>query len=189
MKKTLFALPIFLLATHLTFAQSVDKTVEKVRTYYTEVSEKARLAETDDDQGQYGDLIMNELAINKRSHQWRAVGIYQPTYKFFYKTTGESMYPETLVLVKVVRRVSDRTYTEEYLYSETMAPLFYFQKAENDDQVPAERRVYFNLGKPVRVIEDGKTRDKLTAADAGTAKEIWEQAVKVRALFINTVKL
>ena len=187
--KIIFTFCLLFLAVPVVSAQTVDKTVEKIRTYYTEVSEKAKLAETDDEQGQHGEIFVNELTINKRSHQWRAVGIFQGTYKFFYKATGESLYPETLVKVVVERKVSSRSYTEEYLFSETMALLFYFQKAENDDQIPAERRVYFNLGKAVRIIEDGKTRDKMTTADAGMTKEIWDAGVKIRALFINSTKL
>ena len=88
MKNTLFALFFALLPPFSSLAQTIDKTVEKIRAYYNEVSEKAKAAETEDDQGEFGDLIMNELVINKRGHQWRAVGQFRETYKFFYKTTG-----------------------------------------------------------------------------------------------------
>ena len=52
------------------------------------------------------------------------------------------MYPETLVMVAVERKVSDRSYSEEYLYNEKGALLFYFQKAENDDLRSRRREVY-----------------------------------------------
>jgi hypothetical protein len=189
MKNTLVVLFFLLLAVPVISAQATDKTVGKIRAYYNEVSEKAKAAETDDDQGEFGDLIMNELVINKRGHQWRAVGNFRETYKFFYKTWGESMYPETLVMVGVERKVSDRSYTEEYLYDEKGALLFYFQKAENDDQVPAERSVYFNLGKAIRIVEDEKKRDKLTAADAAAAKDVLSESRKITALFKGSIKL
>lgn len=187
--KTIFALCIMLLLFSSGSAQSTEKTVEKIRAYYTEVSEKATAAETEDDQGEFGDLIMNELVINKRNHQWRAVGRFQETYKFFYKTAGEDLYPETLVLVKTERHVSGRSYTEEYLYNEKGALLFYFQKAENDDQVPSERRIYFNLGKAIRIIEDEKKRDKLTIKDLATVKEILLESGKIVAIFKGSIKL
>lgn len=189
MKNTLFAILLLLLIVPTAFAQSTEKTVEKIRGVYNAVSQKAAAAETDDDQGEYGDLIMNELVINKRNHQWRAVGIFNETYKFFYKTTGEDLYPETLVLVKTERRVSSRAYTEEYLFNEKGTLLFYFQKAENDDQVPAGRRVYFNLGKAVRIVEDEKKRDKLTVKDAGVVKDILLESGKIAALFKGSIKL
>jgi hypothetical protein len=187
--KTLLALGLMLLFFASGSAQTVDKTVERIRAYYTQVSEKAIAAETEDDQGEFGDLIMNELVINKRNHQWRAVGRFQETYKFFYKTTGEDLYPETLVLVKTERHVSSRSYSEEYLFNEKGALLFYFQKAENDDEVPAERRVYFNLGKAIRVIEDEKPRDKFTIKDSAVIKEILLESGKIAALFKGSIKL
>ncbi len=172
-------------------AQTTDKTVEKIRTFYIDIAEKARLCETDDDRGQYGELFMNELVVNKRNHQWRAVGIHNLTYKFFYRggDTEQHMYPDQLVLVKVERRESNRTYTEEYLYSEAGVLMFYFQKAENDDQTPTERRVYFSGIKAIRIIEDGKPRDKLTAKDATTVKEITTESTKIKEIFVRSIKL
>ena len=187
--KTIFALCLTVLFFSFSYAQTTEKTVEKIRTYYTEVTEKATAAETEDDQGEFGDLIMNELVINKRNHQWRAVGRFQETYKFFYKTTGEDLYPETLVKVVVDRHASSRSYTEEYLYNEKGALLFYFQKAENDEEIPAERRVYFNLGKAIRIIEDEKKRDRLTVKDSATVKEVLSESAKIRDLFTRSIKL
>jgi hypothetical protein len=189
MKNTLAALFALLLAVPVISAQATDKTVEKIRTYYNEVAEKAKAAEIEDDRGEFGDLIMNELVINKRGHQWRAVGQFRATYKFFYKTWGETMYPETLVMVVVERKVSNRSYSEEYLYNEKGALLFYSQKAENDDHVPAERSVYFNLGKAIRIVEGEKKRDRPTAADAATVKEIRAQSVKIQGIFVSSTRL
>ena len=175
-------------------AQTVDKTVEKIRAVYNETAEKARLAEEDGDGGQYGDLVMNELVINKRHHQWRAVGIYELAYKFFYRG-GDSeahLYPDELVLVKVQKRISSRTYAEELLYDKTGALIFYFQKAEGaggDAEIPAERRVYFSLGKAVRIIEDDKKRDKLTVKDAAAVKEIMQDSIRIKDIFTKSIKL
>lgn len=172
-------------------AQTVDKTVEKIRAVYNEAAEKARAAEEEDDQGQYGDLVMNELVINKRRHQWRAVGIYDLTYKFFYRG-GDSeahLYPDELVMVKVQKRISSRTYAEEFLYDKTGALIFYFQKSEGDEEIPAERRVYFFLGKAVRIVEDDKKRDKLTVKDAVTVKEILQSSIRIKDIFTKSIKL
>lgn len=168
-----------------------DKTVEKIRTVYNEISEKARAAEEEDDQGEFGDLVMNELVINKRRHQWRAVGNYGLTYKFFYQG-GDSethLYPDELVMVKVRKEISSRTYWEEFLYDKSGALIFYFQKAEGDEDVPAERRVYFSLGRAVRVIEDDKKRDKLNIKDTAAVKEITADSVKIKDLFNKSIKL
>ena len=105
MKKQLFCISIILLVGLGVSAQTTEKAVEKIRNFYKDVSERARLAEVDAEHGQTGEIVMNELSINKRNHQWRAVGIYQQTYKFFYRggDSEEHMYPDQLVMVKVER--------------------------------------------------------------------------------------
>lgn len=176
-----------LLATGVGFAQSIAE----IQKRYTELAETARLCETDDEKGEYGELVMNTLSINSRAHQWRAVGIYTQTFKFFYKG-GDSehrLYPDQLVFVKTERTVSNRTYAEEFLFSETGALLFYLQASQNDDKMPAERRVYFSRGKAVRVIEDNKTRDRLLASDMGVVKGIVAQSRQISDIFVRSIKL
>lgn len=190
MKKQISSLAFLLLLAVCVSAQTTNKAVEKIRTFYTDIAEKARLCETDDDRGEFGELFMNELVVNKRNHQWRAVGIHNLTYKFFYRggDSEQHMYPDQLVMVKVERRESNRTYNEEYLFSAAGVLMFYFQKAENDDQTPAERRVYFSGIKAIRITEDSKTRDKLSTKDAATVKEITSQSSKIKDVFLRTLK-
>ena len=172
-------------------AQTTDKTVEKIRTYYNDITERARLAEIDDDHGETGELVINELVINKRNHQWRAVGIYNLDYKFFYNGGDNEahMYPDQLVKAVVTKKISNRNYTEEFLFSDAGVLMFYFQKWWSDDQLPNERRVYFSGINAVRVIEDTKTRDRLTAKDLATVKEINEQSRKIKEIFVKSIKL
>lgn len=190
MKKQIFCIAILLIAAFDVSAQTTDKTVEKIRTIYNGVAEQVRIVESDEEHGQYDDLYMNELVINKLNHEWRAVGKHVLTYKFYYKggDSEEHLYPDQLVMVKVTRAVSNRSYTEEYLYSETGVLMFYFQKAENDEMSPTERRVYFSGIKAIRVNEDGKTRDRLTGKDATTVKEITGESNKIKDVFARTLK-
>ncbi len=190
MKRKIALVSIFLIAALGVLAQT-DKPVEKIRKFYTQTAEKARLAETDAEQGQMGDLVMNELVINKGNHQWRAVGIYQLTYNFFYQggKSERHLYPDQLVMVKAERKIAARSYREEYLFDNAGYLVFYFQKSENDDQTPAERRVYFAAGKALRIVEDGKTRDRLTAKDNKTALQIASDAAKLKSQFISSIKL
>ncbi len=191
MKKQIFIVALLSILAVSAAGQSTDKTVENIRKYYMSVSEKARLAETDDEQGQFGDLVMNELAINKRDHQWRAVGIFRELYKFFYHggNSEEHMYPDQLAMVKVERRSSNRTYTEEFVYDENGRLVFYFQKAENDQLEPAKRRVYFSISRPIRISEDGKMRDRFTVKDAKTASDVVAEGAKIKDLFLRSIKL
>lgn len=191
--KKLYSLAFILLLSICISAQTTDRAVEKIQAFYTDIAGKALACETEDDQGEFGNLFMNELVINKRKHQWRAVGQHVLTYKFFYQMTPgdreDHMYPDQLVMVKVERKISDRTYNEEYLYSAAGVLMFYFQKAENDAQSPAERRVYFSGIRAIRVVEGGKTRDKLAVKDAATIKEISVESSKIRDVFVRSIKL
>jgi len=190
MKTALFVLLLLLpLATSSVYAD--DKAIERIRVYYGDVAAKAKACEADDDQGEFGELVMNTLTVNSRRHQWRAVGIYGQTYKFFYKggDSEDHLYPDQLVFVKVERKESNRTYTEEYLYSGAGVLTFYSQKAENDDQLPVERRVYFSGAKAIRVVEDAKSRDRMTVKDAATTKAVTAASVKIKDLFLRSIKL
>lgn len=191
MKTKLTIIAFLLLLSVGISAQSIDKTVESIRKRYQDIAEKARGCETDEELGQYGELFMNTLTVNSRNHQWRAVGIHQLSYKFFY-AGGDSekhMYPDRLIFVKTERRESNRNYSEEFLYTDAGVLMFHFQKAENDDQVPAERRVYFSGSKAVRVIEDGKVRDRLTAKDVQTVRDVTRSNARIKDLFIRSIQL
>jgi hypothetical protein len=183
---------IFLLLLSLgVSAQTAARSVEKIEKSYADVSEKARLADTDDEQGQYGGLFVNELTINSRNHQWRAVGIYGQTYKFYYRSldTEDHMYPDQLVLATGTRRSSNRIYREEYLFSETGTLMFYYQRAEGETDTPTEVRIYFSGSKPIRIIEDKKSRDRMTAEDIKLASKVVTFAGKVRDLFNRSINL
>lgn len=188
-----FLLPLLLLTFALgasgVSAQSVNAVVSKIDSAYAEVSAKAKAAETDDEQGEFGELFVNRLAINSRNHQWRAVGIYQPVYTFFYKEKGESLYPEMLVMVSASRKVSNRTYSEDYLFNEKGALVFYVQKAENDEEVPTDRKIYFSAGKAIRIIDDGKSRDRMTAKDLKLTAETVRMSAKIKDLFVRSMNL
>jgi hypothetical protein len=67
--------------------------------------------------------------------------------------------------------------------------MFYFQTAENDESVPEERRVYFLGTKTIRIVEDGKTRDRLLPKDTATVREITVASTKTKDLFLRSIKL
>lgn len=190
---------IFACAAHAQIAttKSVEKTVDKIRAYYDEIAEKAKAAEavTEDgmpsEESQYGDLVMNELVINKLGRQWRAVGTHILKYKFFYQggETEARMYPDELVLVKVEKRSSNRTFQQEFLYNDKGALVFFSQTAENDDEATAERHIYFVLGKAIRILDADQIVKKLSITDNDMIKEIIADSAKIKAIFNSSIKL
>lgn len=189
MKAPIFATLLVLLVTGGLFAQSTDKTVEAIDKRYTDIAEKARLCESDDEQGEIGALFMNTLDINARSHQWRAVGIYRPMYKFFYKgveNDEKRLYPDQLVFVKAERKVSAITTTEEYLFNDAGALVYY---SYTDDMGRAEIKTWFAAGKAIRIEQDGKARTRMTKADVSTTNERLATAAKLMQVFKRSIEL
>ena len=191
-QQAIFIVVLILLSATWISAQSADKTVESINKRYAQIGEKARLSETDDDQGEYGELFMNTLTVNSRNHQWRAIGIYGKTYKFFYKqieNIESRLYPDQLVFVKVERTESNRKYLDEYLYSDTGAIMLYRQTSETDGETPKERKIYFSGQTPLRTIVDGNTSGRFSATESKNLMETWRDASKIKELFIKSINL
>ena len=66
MKKNIYSIILLIfLASVSASAQSTEKTVQKIRSYYSDIAEKARLCEDEEsDAGEIGDLVMNELVVS-----------------------------------------------------------------------------------------------------------------------------
>ncbi len=184
-------LVIPLLFSGISLGQPTAEVVASIRDRYKSVSEKVRLCEQDDDHATGGELFVNELVVNSRDHQWRAVGIYKQTVRFFFRggDTERSMYPDELVFIKTERRSSVRVYREEFLFSPAGDLLFFFRAAENDDDEPRETRVYFSRSRPIRIIDDSTTRDNLSVRDREKAKAVLADATNLRSVFIRSLKL
>lgn len=192
--KKMFLILLMSLFVHVAQAQTVEKSVEKIRDFYTEVGKKIEFIEQGGEQGNYGELVCNELTINKFEHSWPAVGIYKISYKFFYEfDKGDSNrdpnpYPDRIVKITSRSDVSSRRYYQEFLYDKTGALIFYYLKAE-ENETAKETRVYFSAGKAIRFTEGEKKRDKLTAEDIKTQREILQKSAQVREIFTKTLAL
>lgn len=187
---SLFAVTLIFSAS-AAFSQTIRDRVENIRKQYAAVSEKVRLAETDDDAAATGEIVVNELKINARNRQWRAVGIYNSNVKFFYTggDTAKSLDPDRLVFVKMKGNVSARTVYDELLFSDSGDLIFHVRRMDGDGAKPNETRVYFENGKAFRIIENENVRDRLTAADLKTAAESIERSRHLKAIFTSTLRL
>jgi hypothetical protein len=189
-KLSLFA-ALLALTSAAAFSQPAERQAENIRRYYAEIAEKVRLAETDDDAAATGDIVVNELKVNARNRQWRAVGIYNANVKFFYTggDTEKSLYPDRLVFVKITGNVSARTVYDELLFSDAGELVFHFRRAEGDGPTPSETRLYFDKGKAFQIIENGNVRGRLTAADAKRAAESVSLSRHLKSIFSSTLRI
>lgn len=190
MKKTAIILLTLLFFSVAVIGQSVDRSTETIQKYYKDVAEKARLCETDDDRGQFGELFMNELVVNKRDHQWRAVGIYNQKLKFFYKG-GDSEakpYPDQLIFAVFERRLSNQRFREEWLFSDTGELMLFTYKAESEES-QNESRIYYSRGKAIRTVDGKKVTDRLSALDRKYTTERAAQGKRIKELFAKSISL
>jgi hypothetical protein len=187
MKNNILLIAILLLAANAGFAQSIDS----IQKRYADIAEKARLCETDDEQGEYGELVMNILTINSRAHQWRAVGIYGQTYKFFYRGGNDEkrLYPDQLVFVVNDKKISDRKYREEYLFSDAGALVYYFYTDDVLAPKPSEIKIWFSAGKAFRIEQDGRVRNRMSKADVITTNQRVATAAKLMQFFKRSIDL
>lgn len=195
MKRSGFVIALLLFAfLNVAQAQTVEKSVEKIRDFYNDVNKKVDFIEQGGEQGNYGELVCNELTVNKYEHSWPAVGIYKISYKFFYEfDKGDSKrdpnpYPDRIVKIVSRSEVSSRRYYQEFLYDKTGALIFYFLKAE-EEETPKETRVYFSAGKAIRFMDGEKKRDNPTTEDLKTVREILKKSAQAKEAFVKTLSL
>ena len=192
MRKGISAL-VFLIAASLCAFGQTAKTVASIDKLHTEIAAKAAACEKDDEQGEIGPLVMNTLAVNSRGHQWRAVGQYRPTYRFFYRSVEDDenrLYPDQLVFVVRDHLVSDRKNYEEYLFNDAGRLVFHKQRFIHDEKGPIERLVYFSdLGKAIRITENGKPREKFSELDRSVVADIVKTAEKLTDLFRLSINI
>lgn len=187
MKSGILLIVILVLAANAGLGQTVDAISKR----YAEIAEKARLCETDDEQGEYGELVMNTLAINSRRHQWRAVGIYGQNYKFYYRGGNDEkhLYPDQLVFVVNEKKVSNRNYREEYLFSDAGTLVYYYYKDDVLADKPSEIKVWFSAGKAVRIEQDGRIRNRMTKADVFSTNQRLATAARLMQFFKRSIEL
>lgn len=192
--KTFILILLIALFVNVAEAQTTEKSVEKIRNFYNEVGKKIEFIEQGGEQGNYGELVCNELVVNKYEHSWPAVGIYKVSYKFFYEFSGDdpnkdpNPYPDRIVKIVVASEISARRYYQEFLYDKTGALIFYFLKADEDEKLK-ETRVYFSMVKAIRFIEDDKKRDKLTIEDTKIVRDVLKKSSQVKEIFTKSLTL
>lgn len=187
MKTRLFAILLLLIFVFSVPAQDVEKQIKEIRAAYTSVSQLIAETEADPEKARYGELAVNELVINKLERSWAAVGNYKVVFRFYYQNMGEEPYPTELVKVTKKTESAARRYSEEFLFDTTGALIFYFEKSE-DGVAPEERRLYFQKGKAIRIVEDAEKRDKLTSEDLDTAKDVVRRGARVRDVFLRSIE-
>ncbi|NNE98531.1 MAG: hypothetical protein HKN25_05870 [Pyrinomonadaceae bacterium] len=175
------------LAIQVSAQNNVQEKVNRIRKVYSEAAQQIAAAEKDEESGTMSPLAVNELILNKLNRSWAAVGNYKVVFRFYYRNKDEEPYPTELVKVTKNSEISARRYMEEFLFDTGGNLIFYFEISD-DGETPLERRMYFDRGRAIRVVEDKSMRDKPTKADRSNTGIAMDKGRRIRELFLKSIK-
>lgn len=174
---------IFLILLSTCFSSAFSQTdvqIEKIRKIYQEVNQKVTECEAN---GDTSATFLTEIIVNKNNGSYPAVGIYKTVAKFYY-TYGnreKNPYPHRLLKIMLTTNRSSTTETSEFLFNEAEKLIFYFEKKE------AERRVYFDLEKPFRILKNEKLLPLNDKTEAEFVKTILNEKKKLVGIFQSSL--
>lgn len=181
MSKALVFVILLLSCASFSFSQT-EKRIEEIRKVYQEVNKKAAECEVN---GDTSTTFLTEMIVNKNDGSYPAVGIYKTTVKFYY-TFGDrekNPYPDRLLKIMVTTNRSDRTENSEFLFDEKGGLIFHFEKKDD-----LEKRVYFNLEKPIKILQGEKTLPVSNKQEAESVKIILKEMSKLVKIFLNSLE-
>jgi len=164
----------------ITPAQS-DKRIEEIRNLYQAVNKKVAECEAN---GETSDTFLLEVIVNKNNGSYPAVGIYRSVIKFYY-TYGDrekDPFPKRLLKIVVKTNRSAAVEVTEFLFNENGLPVFYFEKTVS------EKRVYFDGGKPIRMIDGTRQLELKSKRATELEREINRLMQRLLPVFYNSLE-
>jgi hypothetical protein len=129
---------------------------------------------------EYSNIYLTELAVNKNDGPYPAVGIYRPVVKFYY-TFGDrekDPYPNRLLKIVVVIDRSNRKEQAEFVFDQREQLIFHLEKKDE-----IERRAYFAAGRPLRLLQNGRTESLKSRAQKQIVAAILKQHAGLVGIF------
>lgn len=185
-----YAIFIFYFIGFCTFSQAQDKT-QPIRTLYQKVNEAIAACKNNE-----CEMYCNELVVNSKNNQWRAVGVFKKIIQFWYTDQPEfykEEYPEqgetgVGALQKVVIETKS-TYREniELLFDKGNLVFFYYNYAYN--QEPTEKqeyRFYFSNDQLVKFIANTAVSESDRTYKEKEFQIILDMAKEYQKLFLKS---
>jgi hypothetical protein len=172
-KLTVFILILFV---SRAFAQS-DKRIETIKALTQKLDEDIARSEQEPE---YSNIYLTELAVNKNNGSYPAVGVYRPVVKFYY-TYGDrekDPYPNRLLKIVVAIDRSDRKELSEFTFNEAGQLVFFLERKDG-----IERRLYFATDKPIRFEQDGRVLSLRTRSQAAIVAMVLKEKASLVAIF------
>lgn len=168
------------------FGQTVERQVEAIRKIYSEtnglIAEMQKAPEL-------SSVFSVELAVNKFSVPYPAVGTYQATAIFYY-TYGDrerNPHPDRLLMVRTVTKRSAFEQTGEYYFGKDGDLVFVFISAPGTEA--EETRMYFGAGRMIKMVTDGKEAELRSKAAVAASKAARTESERLAGIFKSSLAI
>lgn len=184
MKKTIVigAALLFVVGLSALASAQTDRRIEAIRKLVQKTDEDIAKSEQEPE---YSNIYLTELAVNKGNGSYPAVGNYRPVVKFHY-TYGDrekEPYPNRLLKIIVSIDRSDRHEQSEFTFNEAEQLVFYFEKKDD-----VERRVYFAAGKAIRIQQGDRVLNISSRPQADLVATVLKENVNLVAIFRRSLE-
>lgn len=183
---------VFLILAAATFAaaQTVEQQVGKIRQLSTDTNKQIDEGLEDKTSGFH--YAAMTIGGERDGQQWSAVGTMETRDEFYFvcesgqiENCGADMRKNVRKIVSSYKAAADLSSNSEFLFNEAGELVFVFKRSnvERADGATVEQRYYFHKNKLIRIVQDGKTRDKFSGAEISTAGSEQAQAKRLTNLF------
>lgn len=184
-QKIPYTLAVILFLAFSTSAQTADKRIDEIDHLYEQTNEAVRVAE---ENAPYSEKYVIEIAVNKTGNSYPAVGTYSNVTRFHY-TFGDrekDPYPNRLLKASVVTKRAASITSSDFLYNPAGQLVYGFVRTDGDTQ--REMRFYFDAGRLIRLMDDGREVSVRSRSVIQTAAAFKRESARLTAIFTSTLK-
>ncbi len=183
-----FALPVF--SQEPATENILQKKIESIDKLYKSTFKRIAAAHASKEAGRESSLVLKELIDNKLDRHWAAVGTFFTRTRWYYRDRetprpGEDPepYPDQLVVITHEQQSAARNYYYEFLFDKNDKLVFGRYKTNDDEERVLERRVYYENGNVLGVIDDGKALETLGDEIVKRLKEFYSRFESLKESF------
>ena len=145
------------------FGEAPQVEIKKIKEIFQKTNAQIAALEKSPEAAKSSPVSVDHYITNALNRRWEGVGNYKVMYRYYYLHDAPNDENHLLKISRTSESAA-RRYHEEFYYDEAGKLVFYFQKT-NDGDYPKERRIYFQNGKAIRLIDDKFSRDGYTDGD------------------------
>lgn len=193
MKRQILLIAFLILAgANINFAQTVEQQAAKIRAAYAATNRRIEAGAKDKELGLH--YAIWTVGGERDGQQWAGVGTMKTQAEFWFdgepnagEEDGETANARKLIrkIISTYAGAADLRSRSEYVFDEATGELIFALTSELDpERKTVERRFYYQKGKLIRLMRDGKNIDKgVGEEDRQLAAGALEDAKRLQNIF------